>query len=87
MSGKLRLLTLALLLLGTPVCLAKGLWENGDLQQAKTEALQCELTGKWKQIHWRGTMQQAMADAATSQKPIMVALVVGKSGEKNATDC
>jgi hypothetical protein len=87
MSGKIRFLTVALLLAGAQTVSGNGLFDFGGLKEAEKAALQCELQGKWKQIHWRGTMDEAMADAAKTQKPIMVALVVGKKGEKNAKDC
>ena len=66
---------------------AKGLFDFQGLNEAKETALLCEKQGKWKEIAWRPTMQQALADAAKTQKPIMVALIVGNKGEKNASEC
>ena len=87
MSQKIWVLIFALLLTNTQSVHAKGLLDFGGLNEAKEAALRCEKEGKWKQIHWRPTMQEALADAAKTQKPIMVALVVGKSGEKDAKEC
>jgi hypothetical protein len=50
-------------------------------------ALQCEAQGKWKQVHWRSSMDQAKADAQRLQQPILVVIVVGKKAEKNAKEC
>jgi hypothetical protein len=50
-------------------------------------ALQCEAQGKWKQINWRSSMNQALADAQRLQQPILVVVVVGKKAEKNAKEC
>ena len=58
-----------------------------DLNQQKDAALKCEAQGKWRQIHWRSTVDQAMADAQRLRQPILLVLVVGKKGEKNAKDC
>jgi hypothetical protein len=58
-----------------------------DLNEQKDAALQCEAQGKWRQIHWRSTVEQAVADAQRSRQPLLVVLVVGKKGEKNAKDC
>lgn len=58
-----------------------------DLNDQKDAALQCEKQGKWRQIHWRSTVEQAVADAQRLRQPLLVVLVVGKKGEKNAKDC
>jgi hypothetical protein len=50
-------------------------------------ALQCEAQGKWKQVHWRSSVEQAQADAQRLHSPILVVLVVGKKAEKNAKEC
>src|SRR5208283_202541 len=54
-----------------------------ELNEQKEAALQCEAQGKWRQIHWRSTVDQAAADAQRLRKPILVVLVVGKKGQKN----
>jgi hypothetical protein len=87
MSQKLWVLISMLLLSQAPSAGAKGLFDLNGMNEAKEAALVCEKHGKWKQIAWRPTMQQALADAAKTQKPIMVALVVGKKGEQNAKEC
>ncbi len=87
MSPKMWILAVGLLAAVSKPAGAEGLFDLGKLKAEKDAALQCELEGKWKQIHWRDTMAQALSDAAKTQKPIMVALVVGKSGEKNASQC
>jgi len=87
MSRKIWALMIPLLLTQAQSAPAKGLFGLGDVNEAKDAALTCEKQGKWKQIHWRQTMDEAMADSAKTQKPLMVALVVGKKGEKNASEC
>ncbi len=66
---------------------AKRLFNLDGMNEAINTTLMCEKQGKWKEIAWRPTMQQALADASRTQKPIMVALIVGKKGEKNAKEC
>jgi len=50
-------------------------------------ALKCEAQGKWKQIQWRSTVDQAVADAERLHQPLLVVVVVGKKAEKNAKEC
>ena len=87
MSRKLLVLISALLLSEAQSAGANGLFDLKGLHEAKETALACEKQGKWKEIAWRPTIEQALADASKTQKPIMVALIVGEKGEKNAKDC
>jgi len=50
-------------------------------------ATECEHQGKWLQIHWLKDMEQAKAKAKAENKPILVFLVIGFHGQKNADDC
>jgi hypothetical protein len=56
-------------------------------QQFSQVATQCEHQGKWTQIHWLKDMEQAKARSRAENKPILVFLVIGFHGEKNAGDC
>jgi hypothetical protein len=58
-----------------------------EFQQFRQCATQCEHQGKWLQIHWLKDMEQAKARARAENKPILVFLVIGFHGEKNASDC
>jgi hypothetical protein len=58
-----------------------------EFNKQKQAALQCEAQGKWRQIHWRSTIDQAVADAGRMHLPILVVLVVGKEAKKNADEC
>lgn len=87
MLRKFFLLAPILVLIQAHSAHAQGLFGFGALNEEKDAALQSEKLGKWKQINWRPTMQEALADAAKTQKPIMVALIVGKEGKKNANEC
>jgi hypothetical protein len=59
----------------------------GTLQQFRQVATECEHQGKWLRIHWTKDMEQAKARARKENKPILVFLVIGFHGEKNASDC
>ncbi len=50
-------------------------------------ATECEHEGKWLQIHWLKNMEQAKVKAKAENKPILVFLVIGFHGQKNADDC
>jgi hypothetical protein len=66
--------------------LAQGMnWQT--MQQFRDVANRCEHEGKWTQIHWLKDMEQAKAKAKAENKPILVFLVIGFHGEKNAKDC
>jgi len=56
-------------------------------QQFRETATQSEHQGKWTQIHWLKDMDQAKARARAENKPILVFLVIGFHGERNASDC
>jgi len=58
-----------------------------EYNRQKQAALQCEAQGKWRQIHWRATIDQTVADAGRMHLPILVVLVVGKEAKKNAKEC
>jgi len=58
-----------------------------EYKEQKQAALECEAQGKWRQIHWRSTVDQAVADAERLHQPILVVLVVGKEAQKNAKEC
>jgi hypothetical protein len=58
-----------------------------EFQQFRQVATQSEHQGKWLQIHWLKDMEQAKAQARAQNKPILVFLVIGFHGEKNASDC
>jgi len=58
-----------------------------EYKEQKEAALQCEAQGKWRQIHWRSTVDQAVADAQSLHKPVLVVLVVGKEAKKDANEC
>jgi hypothetical protein len=78
--------TLARWLTWATPALAQGLdWQT--IQQFRQVATQCEHQGKWMQIHWMKNMEQAKASARAENKPILVFLVIGFHGEKNAGDC
>jgi hypothetical protein len=61
--------------------------ELKELNEQKDAALKCETQGKWRQIHWRPTVEAAVADAQKVHKPVLVVLIVGKKAQKNATEC
>ena len=90
MARRVWIMTLAVALaglIGVRTADGKGLFQNTELKQAINSTLKCEAQGKWKQIHWRSNFDQVLADAKTRQKPILVVLVVGKEGQKNAAEC
>jgi hypothetical protein len=58
-----------------------------SLREFSQCATQAEHQGKWTQIHWLKDMAQAKARAKAENKPILVFLVVGFRGEKNAAEC
>ena len=57
------------------------------MSQFRQCATESEHQGKWTQIHWFKDMAQARARAKAENKPILVFLVIGFHGEKNADDC
>jgi hypothetical protein len=58
-----------------------------DFDQFRREAFQRENQGRWKTIHWQKTMAQALEDARSQKKPVLVFLVVGEMGRQNAPEC
>jgi thiol:disulfide interchange protein len=56
-------------------------------QEFRQCATQSEHENKWQRINWLKNMDQAKARARAENKPILVFLVIGFHGEKNADDC
>ncbi|HYG77225.1 MAG TPA: hypothetical protein VEK08_19630 [Planctomycetota bacterium] len=59
----------------------KNVWE------AKDAAFKAEEKGLWKKINWYQVSEVALRDAQKLNKPIMVFLLVGKNGQKEAPEC
>lgn len=56
-------------------------------QRFAADAFRREAEGRYKDIHWQKDMKSALAQAADDDKPILVVLVVGERGRKNAAEC
>jgi hypothetical protein len=77
-------LAISIAILLTPAAIALN---YSDYQQFSRVATTCEHQGKWREINWYKNIEQAKAAAQSQNKPILVFLVIGFHGEKNATDC
>jgi hypothetical protein len=78
------ILAITIALLAAPVAIAVN---YSDFRQFANVATTCEHQGKWREINWYTNIDQAKAAAQSQNKPILVFLVIGFHGEKNATDC
>ena len=74
--------TLALLL-----AVACGGPDESSLAEFRQEALRNETGGAWRKIDWQKDLKSALEAARKETKPILVVLVVGERGRKNAAEC
>ncbi len=58
-----------------------------DFEAFKKRSFEREDQGEWKKIAWQKTMDEALKKAQAENKPILVFLVVGERGRKNAPEC
>ena len=82
-----KIVTTALLTLLTLAAAPGQCLDFQTMSQFRQCATESEHQGKWMQIHWYKDMAQAKARAKAENKPILVFLVIGFHGEKNADDC
>jgi hypothetical protein len=82
-----KILTMTLLTWLTMALTPGQCFDYQTFDQFRQCATQSEHQGKWTQIHWLKDMAQAQARAKAENKPILVFLVIGFHGEKNASDC
>jgi hypothetical protein len=61
--------------------------EFKSFEEAKNQALATAEKGLWKQIHWVQDPVLAQQYALKTKKPIMVFMLVGEHGRKNASEC
>lgn len=67
--------------------LAALLFAQDDWSKFRSEAFRKEEQGAWKKIAWQKDMGAAFEKAKADGKPILVFLVVGERGQKNAPEC
>ena len=72
------------LLLCVPLARAE---EFGNFFEAMKSAFDSEKKGEWKQIEWRHSVDEALAAAQKSGKPLMVFIMVREGGKKEASEC
>jgi hypothetical protein len=58
-----------------------------EFERFKREAFKKEDEGAWKRIRWHRDIAEALAQAGRDHRPILVFLVVGERGRKNAPEC
>lgn len=58
-----------------------------QMVEAEQEIRASEKRQEWKKIQWRTNAADALAEARRLDKPILVVLVVGEAGQKNAKRC
>lgn len=59
-----------------------------EFNKLEDAALKREATGKWKaKVDWKESAEVALTQARAENKPILVLLVVGEWGQKNAPHC
>lgn len=80
--------TCAILLLAVTSARAQAQVNTDPLfREFAADAYRREAEGKYKDIHWQKDMKSALAQAAAEVKPLLVVLVVGERGKKNAAEC
>jgi hypothetical protein len=62
-------------------------FDRQTFEQFRQCATQSEHENRWQRINWLTNMDQAKARAKAENKAILVFLVIGFHGEKNAADC
>ena len=59
-----------------------------EFNKLEDAALKREATGKWKaKVDWKESAEVALTQARAENKPVLVLLVVGEWGQKNAPHC
>src|SRR5687767_9982991 len=69
------------------VALACGASAMDPWKKMQQEVLANEKNQLWKQIDWQSDMETAMKAAKESGKPILVTIIVGEFGKKDAARC
>ncbi len=77
-------LTAAALILFTGMPL---LQDGAKFEKFKKDAIAREKEGAWKKIAWQESAEAALKKGKESGKPILVVLIVGERGQKNAAEC
>ena len=72
------------------ICMAVAVGHAADpkgLAEFRRKALACEKQDVWKKIDCQVSPAVALKESQKQGKPLLVALVVGHRGEKDATEC
>jgi len=78
---------IALSLIGMSLAAVLPAAENKDIAALEKQYLANEQKGRWKQIDWQPDMDAALKLAQKGKKPILVFIIVGESGRKDAARC